>query len=286
MVPAPRARIERSPIRRRRRLGDYIGRWSLGAPPRCAPSTCPPPGVRPVGVGIVQVPSMPKAKSGGLHGRRSVVAQGGGVAASAVPQNSQNFSKLSEFSEFSEFLEFFRIFAKSLKFQNFRKIQNFRSLYGIFSRIVKGGDPNIALYLPKVIYYSAFFSPQIIYHLAPHLSHIIYYSAFFSPEVIYYSLYFPQVIYRALLPRSNILPIPSHPIPSHPPGSTPILNAHQCILIPIFVKYLQKKPSKMHQSISSALTHSHLSHLMTCPSLRVDDPLLGGHPSSLVVMHT
>ena len=248
LVPAPRARIERSPIRRRRRLGDYIGRWSLGAPPRCAPSTCPPPGVRPVGVGIVQVPSMPKAKSGGLHGRRSVVAQGGGVAASAVPQNSQNFSKLLEFSEFSEFLEFFRIFAKSLKFQNFRKIQNFRSLYGIFSRIVKGGDPNIALYLPKVIYY-----------LAPHLSHIIYYSAFFSPEVIYYSLYFPQVIYyplyfpkviyyllSVLLSQSNILPIPSHPhpIPSHPPGSTPILDAHQCILIPIFVRYLQKSHLK------------------------------------------
>ena len=95
-----------------------------------------------------------------VSGRRSVVAQGGGVAASAVPQNSQNFSKLSEFSEFSEFLEFFRIFAKSLKSQNFRKIQNFRSLYGIFFRIVKGGDPNIALYLPKVIYYllSAFLS--------------------------------------------------------------------------------------------------------------------------------
>ena len=99
-----------------------------------------------------------------VSGRRSVVAQGGGVAASAVPQNFQNFSKLSEFSEFSEFLEFFRIFAKSLKSQNFRKIQNFRSLYGIFSRIVKGGDPNIALYLPKVIYYllSALLSPSNI----------------------------------------------------------------------------------------------------------------------------
>ena len=137
---------------------------------------------------------MPKAKSGGLHGRRSVVAQGGGVAASAVPQNSQNFSKLSEFSEFSEFLEFFRIFRIFRIFQNFRKIQNFRSLYGIFSRIVKGGNS----------------------HIAPHLFHIIYYSAFYSPEVIYYSLYFPQMIYRALLPRSNILPIPSHPIPRDP----------------------------------------------------------------------
>ena len=95
-----------------------------------------------------------------VSGRRSVVAQGGGVAASAVPQNSQNFSKLSEFSEFSEFLKFFRIFAKSLKSQNFRKIQNFRSLYGIFFRIVKGGDPHIAFYFPKVIYYllSAFLS--------------------------------------------------------------------------------------------------------------------------------
>ena len=126
-----------------------------------------------------------------VSGRRSVVAQGGGVAASAVPQNSQNFSKLlefSEFSEFSEFLEFFRIFAKSLKSQNFRKIQNFRSLYGIFSRIVKGGDPNIAPHLSHIIYY-----------LAPHLFHIIYYLALYSPEVIYYSLYFPQVIYRVLL---------------------------------------------------------------------------------------
>ena len=115
-----------------------------------------------------------------VSGRRSVVAQGGGVAASAVPQNSQNFSKLSEFpefSEFSEFLEFFRIFAKSLKSQNFRKIQNFRSLYGIFFRIVKGGDPNIA----------------------PHLSHIIYYSALYFPEVIYYSaLFFPQIIHYLL----------------------------------------------------------------------------------------
>ena len=79
-----------------------------------------------------------------VSGRRSVVAQGGGVAASAVPQNSQNFSELSEFSEFSEFLKFFRIFAKSLKFQNFRKIQNFRSLYGISSRIVRGGNSHIA----------------------------------------------------------------------------------------------------------------------------------------------
>lgn len=96
---------------------------------------------------------MPKAKSGGLHGRRSVVAQGGGVAASAVPQNFQNFSELSEFSEFSEFLEFFRIFAKFLKFRNFRKIQNFRSLYGIFFRIVKGGNSHIALYFPQIIYY-------------------------------------------------------------------------------------------------------------------------------------
>ena len=105
-----------------------------------------------------------------VSGRRSVVAQGGGVAASAVPQNSQNFFKLSEFSEFSEFLEFFRIFAKSLKSQNFRKIQNFRSLYGIFSRIVKGGNS----------------------HIAPHLFHIIYYSALYFPKVIYYSLYFPK----------------------------------------------------------------------------------------------
>ena len=153
---------------------------------------------------------MPKAKSGGLHGRRSVVAQGGGVAASAVPQNSQNFSKLSEFSEFSEFLEFFRIFAKSLKSQNFRKIQNFRSLYGIFSRIVKGGDPNIALYLPKVIYYLL--------------------SVLLSSN---------NLLLSALLPYSNILPIPSHP-----PGSTPILNAHQCILVPIFVRYLQKSHLK------------------------------------------
>ena len=189
-----------------------------------------------------------------VSGRRSVVAQGGGVAASAVPQNSQNFSKLSEFSEFSEFLEFFRIFAKSLKSQNFRKIQNFRSLYGIFSRIVKGGDPNIA----------------------PHLFHIIYYLALYSPEVIYYSLYFPQVIYRVLLPRSNILPIPSHP---RPECTSVHFNPYIC-------EISAKKPSTMHQSISSALTHSHLSHLMTCPSLRVDDPLLGGHPSSLVVMHT
>lgn len=172
MVPAPRARIKRSPICRRRRLGDYIGRW-LGAPPRCAPSTCPPPGVRPVGVGIAQVPSMPKAKCGGLHGRGSVVAQGGGVAASAVPQNFQNFSKLSEFSEFSEFLEFFRIFAKPLEFQNFRKIQNFRSLYGIFSRIVKGGNSHIAPHFFHIIYYSA-----------PHLFHIIYHllSVLLSPR--------------------------------------------------------------------------------------------------------
>lgn len=86
--------------------------------------------------------------------------------------------KFSEFSEFSEFLEFFRIFrifrifAKFLKFQNFRKIQNFRSLYGIFLRIVKGGDSHIALYFPQIIYYSAFY----------------------FPKVIYYSL-FPQVIY-------------------------------------------------------------------------------------------
>ena len=101
-----------------------------------------------------------------VSGRRSVVAQGGGVAASAVPQNSQNFSKLSEFSEFSEF---FRIFAKSLKSQNFRKIQNFRSLYGIFSRIVKGGDPNIAPHLFHIIYYSALFLPQIIYYSALYL---------------------------------------------------------------------------------------------------------------------
>ena len=242
MVPAPRARIKRSPICRRRRLGDYIGRW-LGAPPRCAPSTCPPPGVRPVGVGIAQVPSMPKAKCGGLHGRRSVVAQGGGVAASAVPQNSQNFSKLSEFSEFSEFLEFFRIFAKPLEFQNFRKIQNFRSLYGIFSRIVKGGDSHIALFLPQVIYYllSALPSPSniLLVHL---LTCSLTYSALFFPQVIYYPFYFPQVIYyllNALLSSNNILPIPSHP-----PGSTPILNAHQCILIPIFVKYLQKSHLK------------------------------------------
>ena len=99
-----------------------------------------------------------------VSGRRSVVAQGGGVAASAVPQNFQNFSKLSEFSEFSEFLEFFRIFAKSLKSQNFRKIQNFRSLYGIFFRIVKGGDSNIAFYSPEVIYYSALYSPEVIYY--------------------------------------------------------------------------------------------------------------------------
>ena len=116
-----------------------------------------------------------------------VVAQGGGVAASAVPQNSQNFSKLSEFSEFSEFLKFFRIFAKSLKSQNFRKIQNFRSLYGIFSRIVKGGNPNIAPHLSHIIYY-----------LAPHLSHIIYYLALYSPEVIYYPLFSPQVIHYLL----------------------------------------------------------------------------------------
>ena len=116
-----------------------------------------------------------------------VVAQGGGVAASAVPQNSQNFSKLSEFSEFSEFLKFFRIFAKSLKSQNFRKIQNFRSLYGIFSRIVRGGDP----------------------HIAPHFFHIIYYSALYLPKVIYYLL-------SVLLSPSNILPIPSHPIPRDP----------------------------------------------------------------------
>ena len=107
-----------------------------------------------------------------VSGRRSVVAQGGGVAASAVPQNSQNFSKLSEFSEFSEFLEFFRIFAKSLKFQNFRKIQNFRSLYGIFFRIVRGGNPNIALYLPKVIYYllSVLLSQSNILLTAQHLT--------------------------------------------------------------------------------------------------------------------
>lgn len=103
---------------------------------------------------------MPKAKCGGLHGRGSVVAQGGGVAASAVPQNFQNFSKLSEFSEFSEFLEFFRIFAKPLEFQNFRKIQNFRSLYGIFLRIVKGGNSHIAFYFPQVIYYLALFFPK------------------------------------------------------------------------------------------------------------------------------
>ena len=200
MVPAPRARIERSPIRRRRKVGNYIGRWSLGAPPRCAPSTCPPLGVRPVGVGIVQVPSMPKAKSGGttwaeVSGRRSVVAQGGGVAASAVPQNSQNFSKLSEFSEFSEFLEFsefFRIFAKSLKSQNFRKIQNFRSLYGIFFRIVKGGDPNIAPHLSHIIYYSALYFPEVIYYLALYSPEVIYYSALFFPQIIYYPLYFPK----------------------------------------------------------------------------------------------
>ena len=135
---------------------------------------------------------MPKAKSGGLHGRRSVVAQGGGVAASAVPQNSQNFSKLSEFSEFSEFLEFFRIFAKSLKFQNFRKIQNFRSLYGIFSKIVKGGDSHIAPHFFHIIYYSA-----------PHLFHIIYYSAFYSLQVIYYPSHPP-------LSPSNILLTAQH----------------------------------------------------------------------------
>lgn len=78
--------------------------------------------------------------------------------------------KFSEFSEFSEFLEFFRIFrifrifAKFLKFQNFRKIQNFRSLYGIFSRIVKGGDSHIAPHFFHIIYYSA-----------PHLFHMMYY---------------------------------------------------------------------------------------------------------------
>ena len=162
------------------------------------------------------------------------MAQGGGVAASAVPQNFQNFSKLSEFSEFSEFLEFFRIFAKSLKFQNFRKIQNFRSLYGISSRIVKGGDSHIALFLPKVIYY-----------LAPHFFHIIYYLALYFPHIIYYlAPHFFHIIYyllSALLSPNNILPIS---IPSHPPGSTPILNAHQCILIPIFVRYLQKSHLK------------------------------------------
>lgn len=124
-----------------------------------------------------------------------VVAQGGGVAASAVPQNFQNFSKLSEFSEFSEFLEFFRIFAKPLEFQNFRKIQNFRSLYGIFSRIVKGGNSHIAFFFPQVIYYLALYFPHIIYYLAPHFFHIIYYSAFSFPQIIYY---------------------PSHPIPRDP----------------------------------------------------------------------
>ena len=278
MVPAPRARIERSPIRRRRKVGNYIERWLLGAPPRCAPSTCPPLGVRPVGVGIAQVPSMPKAKSGGttwaeVSGRRSVVAQGGGVAASAVPQNFQNFSKLSEFSEFLEFSEFFRIFAKSLKFQNFRKIQNFRSLYGISSRIVKGGDSHIALYFPQVIYYLdpniALFLPQAIYYLALFFPQIIYYSAPHLFHIVYHLL-------SALPPSSNILPIPSHP---RPECTSVHFSTHIC-------KISAKKPYKMHQSISSALTHSHLSHLMTCPSLRVDDPLLGGRPSSLVVMHT
>lgn len=108
----------------------------------------------------------------------SVVAQGGGVAASAVPQNFQNFSELSEFSEFSEFLEFFRIFAKPLGFQNFRKIQNFRSLYGIFSKIVKGGSSHIALYFPQIIYYllSALLSSSNILPRA------------LLPQIIYYSL--------------------------------------------------------------------------------------------------
>ena len=165
MVPAPRARIERSPIRRRRKVGNYIERWLLGAPPRCAPSTCPPLGVRPVGVGIVQVPSMPKAKSGGttwaeVSGRRSVVAQGGGVAASAVPQNFQNFSKLSEFSEFSEF---FRIFAKSLKFQNFRKIQKFSlALRNFFQNCERGRSQYRALLSPYNILLSAPFFPYNI----------------------------------------------------------------------------------------------------------------------------
>ena len=119
-----------------------------------------------------------------VSGRRSVVAQGGGVAASAVPQNSQNFSKLSEFSEFSEFLEFFRIFAKSLKSQNFRKIQNFRSLYGIFSRIVKGGDSHIAFYFPKVIYYllSVLLSPSNILLSAPSFPYNILLSVLLSPR--------------------------------------------------------------------------------------------------------
>ena len=202
------------------------------------------------------------------------MAQGGGVAASAVPQNFQNFSELSEFSEFLEFSEFFRIFAKSLKFQNFRKIQNFRSLYGIFFRIVKGGDPHIALYFPKVIYY-------LLSVLLP-LNNIL---LSFFPQMIYYlAFYFPQTIYHllsALLPLNNILPIPS---PS--PGIHTYLECTSVHFNPHICEISAKKPSKMHQSISSALTHSHLSHLMTCPSLRVDDPLLGGRPSSLVVMHT
>ena len=138
-----------------------------------------------------------------------VVAQGGGVAASAVPQNSQNFSKLSEFSEFSEFLEFFRIFAKSLKSQNFRKIQNFRSLYGIFSRIVKGGDPNIAFYLPEVIYYllSALLPRSNILLSAPSFPYNILLSALPSSN---------NILLSVLLSPNNILPTPSHPIPRDP----------------------------------------------------------------------
>ena len=100
-----------------------------------------------------------------------VVAQGGGVAASAVPQNSQNFSKLSEFSEFSEFLKFFRIFAKSLKFQNFRKNPKFSLALRNFFQNCERGQSQYCVLLPRSnILLSVLLSPSNILLTAQHLT--------------------------------------------------------------------------------------------------------------------